>query len=103
MIALQTIGSIDMPGQGTRKLPAPRQYLAAVLAWGGLEILADTGRGRAAAVTGWVIVLTGAVFGPFGNKAISLIQTVTHQFAVPPSGSQYGASTTPAPPSTITA
>ena len=55
-----------MPGRGPRKMPAPRAYLAAIIAWAALNLLADTGRERAASIVGWVLVLTSLVVGPMG-------------------------------------
>lgn len=78
MMALQTIGSVDMPGQGDRKMPAPRSYLAIILAWMVLQLGSDAGYERAASVTGWIIVLTGMVTGPFGGKVISLFNNVVN-------------------------
>jgi hypothetical protein len=86
MVALQTIGSVDMPGKGARKLPSPRQYLAILVAWLVLGIAADISERAAkpAAMFGWLLVLAGMVAGPFGSRAVSLMNTVSGRFGVPP-------------------
>lgn len=76
MLLLQTVGSVDMPGHGGRKLPAPRAYMAIIIAWGVLQLIADSGRERAAATVGWILLLTGAVVGPFGSKIVGLFNAV---------------------------
>ena len=98
MVIVQTIGAVDMPGSGPRKMPAPRQYVPVIIVWSGLQLFADTGRERAAGAAGWVMVLVGMVLGPFGNKLIGLLKAVANQFGVAPSGS---ASTTPNTPNPI--
>jgi hypothetical protein len=83
MVMLQTIGSIDMPGRGARKMPAPRQYVAILTAWLVLQLIAGISAGaeRAAAAVGWALVLTGAVAGPFGSRAVNFMSTIATQFA----------------------
>ena len=83
MVALQTIGSVDMPGKGDRKMPAPRSYLAIIVAWAVLQLASDTGYARPASVTGWVIVLAGMVTGPFGGKVVNLMNSVVSIVAPP--------------------
>lgn len=82
MIMLQTIGSVDMPGRGARKMPAPRQYVAILVTWLVLQVAAGIGAGaqRAATAVGWLLVLTGAVAGPFGKQVVSLLTTVSQNF-----------------------
>ena len=75
MIILQTIGSVDMPGRGPRKMPSPRSYAAIIVAWGILQIIADVGKERAAAAVAWVIVLAGIVLGPFGQTLVNLFNS----------------------------
>lgn len=84
MLVLQTIGSVDMPGRGPRKMPAPRSYVAIVVAFAILELAADAGFGRAAKSMAWVMVLAGAVLGPFGQTATGFLSTIARQFAVTP-------------------
>lgn len=84
LIAIQTIGAIDMPGKGNRKLPAPRAYVAAIVVWSILGLISDAGAAKAAAAMGWATVLTGAVVGPFGSVAVGFLNSVGNQFAVPP-------------------
>lgn len=84
MILLTTIGSVDMPGHGNRKLPAPRSYVVVVVAWSVLFLMVDAGKGRAAAGAGWLVVLAGSVLGPFGKNAVSFLNAVSSQFAIKP-------------------
>lgn len=96
MIALQTIGSVDLPGKGARKLPSPRQYVAIVVAWVILQLVSGFGAGasRAAAGLGWLLVLAGIVAGPFGQRLVNLFSTVAAQFA--PQGTALAAAETAA-------
>lgn len=80
MLAIQTIGSVDMPGTGARKLPAPRAYVAAIVLWSILGLISDAGAAKAAAAMGWVTVLTGAVLGPFGFTITNLLNKVGSEF-----------------------
>ena len=90
LIAIQTIGSVDMPGKGPRKLPAPRSYIAIVLTWAILQVVADAGRQRIASALGWLIVLTGMVVGPFGTQVVSLFNSVANQYGASPPTSPQG-------------
>lgn len=86
MIILQTMGSVDMPGKGPRKMPAPRAYAAIIVTWGVLQLAADMGgerAGRAAKAMAWVIVLAGMVIGPFGNTVSNLLNSVATNVAPP--------------------
>lgn len=85
MVLLQTLGSVDMPGSGPRKMPSPRAYLAVIVTWAVLMMIADTGesRARGSAAAGWVIVLTGLVVGPFGTKLSSFFNGVVNAVAGP--------------------
>lgn len=76
MVLLQTMGSVDMPGRGERKMPAPRAYLATIVIWSILQVAADAGYGRAAKASAWLVVLAGLVFGPFGTKLVNLFTGV---------------------------
>jgi hypothetical protein len=102
MIFLQTLGAVDMPGSGNRKMPAPRQYVPVIITWSVLQLVSDTGANgaRAANAAGWVMVLAGAVLGPFGAKATNFLSSVAKQFgAQAVSGTT---STAPAAASTTT-
>lgn len=83
MILVQTIGSVDMPGRGPRKMPAPRQYVAILVTWLVLQLIAGIGAGaaRATAAIGWLLVLTGLILGPFGRQVINLFTVVSQQFS----------------------
>lgn len=96
MIIVQTIGSVDMPGYGQRKMPAPRQYVAIVVTWGVLQLVAGIGAqaARAAAAIGWVLTLAGLVVGPFGKKFTSFLNTVATNF---PSVTKTSSSSTTTP------
>ena len=83
-IAVLTIGAVDMPGKGRRKLPSPRNYVAAIVVYAVLGLISDFGNGKAAAVMGWVTVLTGMVAGSFGKAVIGFLNTVSSKFAVQP-------------------
>jgi hypothetical protein len=76
MVALQTMGSVDMPGKGERKMPAPRSYLAIIALFSALHLVADAGAERAASAAAWITVLLGVVKGPFGNQLTSLINNI---------------------------
>ncbi len=89
MILVQTIGSVDMPGSGPRKMPAPRQYIAILVTWLILQLVAgiNASTQRATAAIGWLLVLTGFVVGPFGRQVVNLLTVISTRF---------GASNTPA-------
>lgn len=83
MILIQTIGSIDMPGRGERKLPAPHQYVAILVTWLVLQLISSisAGAARATAAVGWALVLTGLVVGPFGKQVVNLFTIISTQFS----------------------
>lgn len=95
MILLQTIGSVDMPGKGQRKMPAPRAYLAVIVAWSVLNILVDVGMERAARLIGWALVITGMIVGPFGQRVINLFNAVSPVTAITPQSSSAATSNIP--------
>lgn len=86
MVGVQTIGSVDLPGHGDRKLPAPKQYVAIVVLWGLLGFVADlsAGAARAASALSVLLLLTGMVLGPFGKRFVSFISGVSSLFPVAP-------------------
>jgi len=90
MLTLQTIGSVD----AKHKLPAPKAYVAISALWGILFLAADTGYAKVAARLSVLVLLTASVLGPFGQRLIALLNTVSTQFAVPPVDAGAG----PAPP-----
>jgi len=83
MVFLQTLGSVDMPGKGDRKMPAPRSYVAIMVLFGTLHLIADAGAQRAASIMAWVTVLTGIIIGPFGTRLSNFYNSVANQFAIP--------------------
>lgn len=80
MLIVQTIGSID----SKQRLPAPRQFVAISVLWGILFLMADTSLNRIAARLSALIVLTGMVLGPFGKVAVSFLNKIAEEFAIPP-------------------
>lgn len=84
MVALQTLGSVDMPGKGERKMPAPRSYIATIALFSVLGVVADTIAERAAAAAAWTVVLLGMIKGPFGGQLTNLINAI----APPGAGAQ---------------
>lgn len=107
MVLIQTIGSVDMPGRGPRKMPAPRQYVAIFVTWLVLQLAAGISAGaeRAAAALGWLLVLVGMVAGPFGKQATDFLSHTAQNFSVSAlsSGSKTTASTTTTPPGSVRA
>jgi hypothetical protein len=95
MILVQTIGAVDLPGKasatsplggaGTRKMPSPRVYVPIVVLWGILGLVAETGaeQSRLASKLSLLVLLTGALLGPFGTTAIKFLNTVSTNFAIP--------------------
>ncbi len=81
-ILMQTIGSVDMPGRGPRKMPSPRQYVIFVATWGVLNLVADAGMEKGANTAGWVILLAGSVIGPFGQRMVNLLNGISSGFGI---------------------
>lgn len=79
MMALQTIGSIDMK----HRLPAPRQYVAIIVLWVTFFLLAGTRLARSAAQLSVLALLTVLVIGPFGARLISFFEMIAKRFAIP--------------------
>jgi hypothetical protein len=84
MVGLQTLGSVDAPGKGNRKMPAPRSYIAIIALFSILGVAADAGAERAAGAAAWATVLLGIIKGPFGNQLTHLINAI----APPGAGAQ---------------
>jgi len=82
MVAIQTMRAVDMPGKGERKMPAPRSYVAIIVLFGTLQVIASAGAERAAGVMAWVTVLTGMVVGPFGKTLSNFYNVVADKFPV---------------------
>lgn len=82
MVFLQTIGSVDMPGRGERKLPSPRSYVSIIVLFSLLQIIASAGAQRAASVMAWITVLLGLVKGPFGKTAIDFLNNIAQNFGI---------------------
>ena len=80
MLTLQTIGSVDVQ----HKLPAPKQFVAVSTLWGILFLMADSGLGKLAARLSLLVLLTASVLGPFGQKLVDFLNTVSKNFAVAP-------------------
>ena len=84
MILIQTIGSVDLPGSGARKLPSPRAYVAIIVLWSTLTMLAETSASKFASRMAVALVFTGAVVGPFGQRFASFLNTTAHLFPTTP-------------------
>lgn len=81
MLFVDTMGAVD-PFGGKVYLPSPRQYLATWLLWGIFGIVAGFGP-RAAQLAGRlsiVTLITAAVVGPFGAKAVRFLEGSTAFF-----------------------
>jgi hypothetical protein len=96
MVFLQTLGSVDMPGRGPRKMPSPRNYVAIMITWGVLQIVSDMSEraARAAKAMSWVIVLAGMVVGPFGKVAGNFLNSAANTYGAPPSSATAQPTTT---------
>lgn len=83
---LQTLGAVDMPGSGPRKLPAPRAYAAILIVWTVLGMVADSSprMARPARTAAWVMVLATLVLGPAGQRLVSFLQDVATIYAPTP-------------------
>lgn len=100
MLAVQTIGAVDMPHKGPRKLPAPRVYAAVVIVWGSLHLADDAGWGKGAATVGWVLVGTALLLGPAGKTVVDFLNSAAGNLApttatpyVPPTSTIPGTAT----------
>lgn len=82
---LQTLGAVDAPGSGPRKLPAPRAYAAIFIVWTVLGFVADSSAAaaRAARTAAWVTVLATLVLGGAGQRLASFLQNVAGLYAPP--------------------
>lgn len=91
-VLIQTLGSIDMPGHGTRKMPSPRQYVAIVVAWLVLMLIAGTSEtaARAAKAVGWTLVLAsmfvqgGKKVSPAAQRLLGVMNSVGQNFNTNP-------------------
>jgi hypothetical protein len=81
MLFVDTIGAID-PFGGKVYLPSPRHYLATFLLWGLLGLVAGVGdrASRLAGRLSAVVLLSAAVLGPFGKKAIAFLNAAAKTF-----------------------
>ena len=98
MILVQTIASADIFTKGPRKLPAPKQYVAIGVLWAILHMFEGTRFARVAAQLSVLVLLAGAVLGPFGGVAIGFLSYVSQRFSLAPAASPGGGSSSPAPP-----
>lgn len=105
MVIVQTVASVDLPGLGDRKLPSPSRYVAIVVLWGILNLIADAGPSyaRFASRLSVLVALTGAVAGPFGSRAVGLLQWLGHTFTLAPATATPGggASVSVPPPTSM--
>jgi hypothetical protein len=89
---LQTIGAVDMPGAGPRKLPSPAAYASSIAVWTILGFAADSGPSgaRAARSFAWVLILANLALGTAGKALVRLLNDI---------GSIYRPATSTAQPS----
>lgn len=97
MAIVQTIGSADIFTRGPRKLPAPKQYVAIGTLWSILHLLEGGRYGRLAAQLSVLVLLVGAVLGPFGAQALAFLAYVSERFSLAPANPA-GASASPSGP-----
>lgn len=78
-IAVRTIGEIDPIGGGP-SLPSPKKLAAVFAAWFVLGLVAAAGPApaRAAGTFSLLMLLSMLVIGPFGKKAITFLEGVSH-------------------------
>lgn len=87
MIFIRTMGAIDLPGHGKRKLPAPGNYVAIVILWSIFGIIADMGAVKAAAIMGWTTLVTSLLVpgSPAAPSLIKFLNVISANFGVTPS------------------
>jgi hypothetical protein len=87
MLFVDTIGAVD-PFGGKVYLPSPRNYLATFLLWGLLGLMAGFGdnAARLAGRISALVLLTAAVIGPFGKKAVAFVEGVAGGYPTPQGG-----------------
>jgi hypothetical protein len=74
-IAVETIGAVD-PFGGKVKLPSPRQYIATVVLWFVLGLVASVGpRAARAAWQLSALVLLTMLIGKYGSKVVAFLNT----------------------------
>ena len=95
MLTVQTLGSTDIFTKGPRKLPAPKQFVAIGTLWAIFHMLAGGPFGRTAAHLSILVVLTGAVLGPFGPAAIAFLAYIGQRFSLAPASPGGGTSSSP--------
>lgn len=88
MLFVDTIGALD-PFGGKVYLPSPRAYMATFLLWGILGVVSAFGAGAAQFARGASVLtlLTAAVVGPFGRKAVTFLNA-SSTFIAGPGGTQ---------------
>lgn len=95
MAIVQTIGSTDIFTAGPRKMPAPKQYVAIGTLWSILHLLEGGRYGRLAAQLSVLVLLTGAVVGPFGAQGLAFLRFVGARFSLAPASPGGGPTDTP--------
>jgi hypothetical protein len=85
-LLLQTLGAVDAPGKGPRKLPAPRAYAAVLIVWTSLAFMADSGPvgARAARSMSWLLVLVTLVLGPSGKILTGFLAAAARDYGTTP-------------------
>ena len=71
-LTIETVGALDPFGPEKVQLPSPRTYVATLVVWWVLGLVAGIGPSatRAASALGWLVVLLRLVTPPFGPKVL---------------------------------
>jgi hypothetical protein len=80
-VFIQTIGAVDPPGKGPRKLPAPGQYVAIFAAWSVLEFMASGSLAKGARAMSIVFLLVTLVLGSGGQRIIALMGSIASTYS----------------------
>lgn len=88
MLFVDTIGSFSPFADRPTFLPPPRAYLATFLLWGILGLVAGFGdnAARLAGRISTLVLVTAAVVGPFGKRAVGFIEGATQALPATPEG-----------------
>lgn len=93
-IILQTIGAVDLPGKGVRKMPSPRNYVLTCIIWSILGVVAALGMEKAAAAMAWLTTLAILVLGVPGKAFVHLITQVVTLYGPAQKSGSHNISTT---------
>jgi hypothetical protein len=86
MILAQTVGAVDLPGYGDRKLPSPSQYVAIIALWSLLGVGTSIGGAvsRLSARLAILVTIAAMVLGPFGKRLTGLLTNIGKLYATAP-------------------